>query len=205
MTKKSPMRPLAWAVPLALALGLALSGAARADDGAMGKAQDALGELSGLLDSLSKALPEAERVAASSLAQAISDTRDRAAPQAQAMPDDIKVDLAPFFASTPWLLDKVRWVVGDRIGGMTDLVMLNPDVTAVALDHVVVFRNEVDARTNREMWAHELVHVLQYETLGVEGFAQEYLRSGGSALEKEAEAFEDHVRQKLAGRKPTLT
>ena len=120
------------------------------------------------------------------------------------MPNEIKVDLAPYFASTPWLLDEVRWVTAEQIGGATNLVMLNPGVIAVTLDDVVVFRNEVDALTNRELWAHELVHVLQYETLGVEGFAQEYLSSGGSTLEREADAFTDHVREKLAARKPTL-
>jgi hypothetical protein len=207
MRKKRLARMFAWAAPPAVALALALWGspAARAgDDGAMGQAQGALEDLSGLLDSLSKALPEAEHVATASLAQAISDTRERALPHGQPMPEEIKADLAPFFASTPWLLDEVRWVTAAEIGGMTDLVMLNPGVHAVTLDDVVVFRSEADALTNRELWAHELVHVLQYETLGVEGFAQEYLSSGGSTLEQEAEAFTDHVKTKLAARKPTL-
>lgn len=193
---------------IVVGLGLAVAGpiGARADDQTMvGEAEGALKDLSKLLDTLSKALPEGEKFAASSLAQAIRDARQRAEPTAQPMPAAIKTDLAPFFSATPWLLDKVRWVTSEQIGGVSDLVMLNPDVSAITLDDVIVFRDKADGETNLVLWSHELVHVLQYQTLGVDGFARDYLKSGGTEFEDEAETFSKQVEQKLAGRKPKVT
>ncbi len=188
-------------VAFAVAAG-GVGGPQAAADTMADQAEGALKDLSNLLDTLSKALPEGEKFAAASLAQAIRDARERALPVAQPMPDAIKADLAVFFPATPWLLDKVRWVTSEQIGGTTDLIMLNPDVSAITIDDVVVFRDKADGETNRVLWSHELVHVLQYQTLGVDGFARDYLKSGGTAFEDEAETFSAQVKQKLEGRKP---
>jgi hypothetical protein len=194
------------AAAVAFAVAAASPSAVRAgDDTMVDEAEGALKDLSNLLDTLSKALPEGERFVASSLAQAIRDARERALPVAQPMPAAIKTELASFFPATPWLLDKVRWVTADQIGGVTNLVLLNPDVSAITIDDIVVFRDKPDGETNRVLWSHELVHVLQYQTLGVDGFARDYLKSGGTAFEEEAEAFSTQVKQKLEGRKPRLT
>lgn len=194
---------LAAAVVLGLAILAAGPRAPRAaEDTVVDQAEGALKDLSNLLDTLSKALPEGEKFAASSLAQAIRDARARALPVAQPIPGTIKADLAPFFSATPWLLDKVRWVTAEEIGGVSDLVMLNPDVSAITLDDIVVFRDKADGQNNRVLWSHELVHVLQYQTLGIDGFAREYLKSGGGGFEDEAEVFSSHVKEKLEGRRP---
>lgn len=191
------------AVMAAFAVVAAGPGGLRAaDDTMVDQAEGALKDLSDLLDTLSKALPEGEKFVASSLAQAIRDAHERALPVAQPMPEAIKAELAPFFPTTPWLLDKVRWVTADQIGGVTDLVLLNPDVTAITIDDIVVFRDKADGESDRVLWSHELVHVLQYQTLGVDGFAKEYLESGGTAFEDEAETFSTQVKEKLKGRKP---
>ncbi len=189
----------------ALVLGVVLGGASglrAADDTVIDQAEGALQDLSDLLQTLSKALPEGEAFVASSFAQAIRDVHERAKPKARPIPAAIKTDLASFFSTTPWLLDKARWVTADEIGGVTDLVLLNPDVTAITIDDIVVFRDGASAESDRALWAHELVHVLQYETLGVDGFAKDYLESGGTDFEAEAEAFAGRVREKLGVAKP---
>jgi hypothetical protein len=159
-------------------------------------------ELSRLLDSLAKALPQGEQVAVATLAQAITDGRDRALGTAQAVPPAIKADLLPYFRATPEVLERARWVAAEAVGGLPDLVMLNPAVGALTLDQVIVFRDEADARSNRALWAHELVHVLQFQSLGVEAFAREYLETGGRTLEKEAEDFAEQVRRRLEANQP---
>ena len=180
-------------------------GAHAEDDGVLDSAEDALKDLSRLLDTLSKALPEGQKVVASSLADAINTAHERAKPDARPMPSDLATDLNPFFATTPWIFERVRWVMLDEVGGLTDLVMLNPDVNAITLNDIIVFRDKAQAETDRVLWAHELVHVLQYETLGVAGFANEYLETGGADFEKEADDFSQHVKEKLAAMRPKLT
>ncbi len=75
------------------------------------------------------------------------------------------------------LLDAVRF----RVGGHEELdvataMLQNPDVQAVTLVDVVVFRNAEDAELDVALWAHELHHVLQYRQWGSAGFAQRYTR-----------------------------
>jgi hypothetical protein len=58
---------------------------------------------------------------------------------------------------------------------------------AVTCGHVITFSTEPPATGNGvHWWAHEIAHVEQYETLGVDGFAREYV-SNYSSLEKAAE------------------
>jgi hypothetical protein len=189
----------------ALAATMPLQFDARAEDsGVLDSAEDALKDLSRLLDTLAKALPEGQKVVASSLADAINTAHERAKPDARPMPSELATDLKPFFATTPWIFERVRWVMLDEVGGLTDLVMLNPDVNAITLKDIIVFRDKAQAEADRVLWAHELVHVLQYETLGVDGFAKEYLETGGADFEKEADEFSLHVKEKLEIAQPKL-
>ena len=55
---------------------------------------------------------------------------------------------------------------------------------AVTLDEVVVFSNANTAK-DVQLWAHELVHVRQYEELGVDRFARLYVGSW-PVLERQA-------------------
>lgn len=57
---------------------------------------------------------------------------------------------------------------------------------AITLDQTIVFRGAYDAMNNWGSWAHELVHVSQYDSLGVDGFAFIYASPGAYSLEKQA-------------------
>ena len=47
------------------------------------------------------------------------------------------------------------------------------------------------------LWAHELTHVEQYDRLGVEAFAEQYLQQGWM-LEQEAYTRADTIKRQLA-------
>ena len=182
--------------------GLPLAARAADDKSVLGDAEGALKELSKLFESLSHALPEGKTLAVTSLSQVIQSAHSMALPHARPIPESIKATLAPYFPETPWVLDKARWVVAEEIGGLTEIIMLNPDVGAMTVNDIVVFRSKDDAESNAPLWAHELVHVLQFQALGVDAFAKEYLETGGRELEKEAEEFGERVRQRLDDNKP---
>ncbi len=64
---------------------------------------------------------------------------------------------------------------------------------AVVLQDVVVFSSP-QAAQGRRLWAHELTHVLQYQELGLEGFAHAYA-ANALAFERQAE---DHAQAVVA-------
>jgi len=158
-----------------------------------------LDDLMRLFGVLSSGLETADGMLIAGLAKTITDERDGARPKSRLIPPAIRATLAPYFRTTPFVLDRARWVVADEVGpGLTALLLLNPDIAALTLDDVIVFRDPKAAQKNHALWTHELVHVLQYSALGVAGFIQEYINSGGLTLEQEADGFADQVRQKLA-------
>ncbi|MDT4875752.1 hypothetical protein FQZ97_1111450 [compost metagenome] len=66
--------------------------------------------------------------------------------------------------------------------------MLNdPDVKAVTLVDVILFRDREGALHDVALWAHELKHVQQFREWGVEGFAARYAEDPDSV---EAPAYE---------------
>lgn len=77
----------------------------------------------------------------------------------------------------PELLDAVRY----RVGGGEQLdaastLLHNPDIRAVTLIDLIVFREAESAALDVALWAHELHHVQQYREWGVDGFARHYTR-----------------------------
>jgi hypothetical protein len=56
---------------------------------------------------------------------------------------------------------------------------------AVTFGEVVVFSDGTEAQEDIELWAHELTHVVQYETRGIDTFASDYLRDF-NGMESEA-------------------
>lgn len=74
----------------------------------------------------------------------------------------------------------VQW----GLGGGNDLSLQSNafrfgDRNAIVLDTVIVFRNLEDARVNEDnlwLWAHELAHVEQYRSWGIDDFTKRYLR-----------------------------
>ncbi|MDG9928958.1 MULTISPECIES: DUF4157 domain-containing protein [unclassified Pseudomonas] len=128
-------------------------------------------------------MPEFERVkedvvnlAALSLERWILQSRTTALSRGtRPVPPPIREQLLSYYDRE--LLDAVRF----RVGGHEELdvataMLQNPDVQAVTLVDVVVFRNEEDAELDVALWAHELHHVRQYRQWGSAGFAQRYTR-----------------------------
>lgn len=112
----------------------------------------------------------------SQLAAAIRYSAAQARFGAHPIPPDIKRSLATYIATD--ILDKAVWTIFDpqRIS-LDSFIMKNhlANVSAVTLDNVIVFRHSFYATTEGlPLWAHELVHVMQYSNMGVEAFANLY-------------------------------
>ncbi|MDH4607663.1 DUF4157 domain-containing protein [Pseudomonas sp. BN102] len=131
------------------------------------------GEMAPLLEGVNE-------MAATSLQQWIVQSRSNmAASQLQPIPLHIRAQLEPYYDLR--VLDTARYKVGDN-GEMNaaHTLMQNPDVKAVTLVDVIVFRSEEDAQNDVALWAHELHHVKQYLDWGVEDFARRYTRDFNS-------------------------
>nr|WP_178112329.1 DUF4157 domain-containing protein [Pseudomonas sp. WS 5019] len=111
----------------------------------------------------------------------------------------IRAQLAPFYDDA--LLEEVRFRVGitDEMDAAT-VMLQNPDVQAVTLVDVVVFRNADAAAEDAALWAHELWHVQQYREWGTDGFAQRYTRNFQS-VEGPAYEMGERVRKALREQK----
>ena len=89
------------------------------------------------------------------------------------IPPHVRTALEPYFPES--ILDRVRWTfAGTNVDlGSAVATWYGREGGAVTLDYIIVFS---DSRTanNLVLWAHELTHVIQYEQLGLEGFARVY-------------------------------
>lgn len=91
------------------------------------------------------------------------------------IPAEIRRQLLPFYSAE--LLDVVRYKVGDNDElSAARNVMQNPDIKAVTLVDIIVFRSAQMAEQDVALWAHELLHVQQYREWGSAGFAARYSR-----------------------------
>ena len=126
----------------------------------------------------------------------IQQSRDRlVAGGVEPIPLHIRSQLEPYFDLA--VLESARYRVGDEVvlnAGNT--LLRNPDVNAVTLIDVIVFRHEEDARDNVALWAHELKHVEQYLDWGVAEFARRYTQDF-RAVERPAYAMEREVEEAL--------
>ncbi|MFC5695552.1 DUF4157 domain-containing protein [Pseudomonas sp. GCM10022186] len=140
------------------------------------------------------------QMASSSLQQWILESRNNmAASQLQPIPLHIRAQLEPYYDLQ--VLDTARYKVGvDTEMNAANTLMQNPDVEAVTLVDVIVFRNEDDAENDVALWAHELHHVKQYLEWGVAGFAQRYTRDYNT-VEAPAYKIQGEVARAL---KPTM-
>ncbi|AYC35020.1 DUF4157 domain-containing protein [Pseudomonas cavernae] len=110
----------------------------------------------------------------------------------QTIPLNIRSQLEQYYESR--VLDAVRYKVGDSGELSAARTMLqNPEITAVTLIDIIVFRSEEDALNNVALWAHELKHVQQYQDWGVQEFAIRYSRDYNAV---EAPAYE--IQNKVA-------
>ena len=154
-------------------------------------------------DDLQALLGSVQQIAASGLAQWIEQSHAAAsAAGTQPIPLNIRVQLEPYYDLQ--VLESARYKVGDDGQFSAANAMLqNPDVNAVTLKELIVFRRAEDARDNVALWAHELKHVQQYQEWGVAEFAARYTRDY-SAVEDPAYAIQVQVARALRGL-PTAT
>jgi len=129
--------------------------------------------------------------AAPGLASSIRFSRGQALNQGvEPIPPHIRAQLAPYFPQS--ILDKARWTtVNGRISIDTLLAQVFNQTGAVTLDDIIVFSSsglaKGTASSNVELWAHELTHVMQYQNMGVETFAFNYI-ANSSGIEGQASA-----------------
>ncbi|MFV2946355.1 MULTISPECIES: DUF4157 domain-containing protein [Pseudomonas] len=147
-------------------------------------------------DDLFTLLDNVARMASSGLASWLTLSRDTAqAKGVEPIPLDIRAQLEPWYDFQ--VLDAARYQVGDAQQlDAAGAFLQNPDVAAVTLVDVIVFRNAEDARDNVALWAHELKHVQQYQEWGVDGFATRYTRNY-EAVEAPAYAIQAEVAKSL--------
>ncbi|MFD2645401.1 DUF4157 domain-containing protein [Pseudomonas japonica] len=141
-------------------------------------------------------LNDVARMASSGLANWLKLSRDSAVSAGVApIPLNIRVQLEPWYDFQ--VLDAARYQVGNAQQlDAASAFLQNPDVAAVTLIDVIVFRNAEDARDNVALWAHELKHVQQYQQWGVEDFATRYTRNY-EAVEAPAYAIQAQVAKAL--------
>jgi len=140
-----------------------------------------------------------QRMAALALQNWIQQSRDRLmAGGVEPMPLYIRSQLEPFFDLA--VLESAHYRVGDEVAlNAGNTLLRNPDVNAVTLIDVIVFRHASDAQDNVALWAHELKHVEQYLDWGVAEFARRYTLDH-RAVEQPAYALEIEVEKALDAR-----
>jgi hypothetical protein len=121
--------------------------------------------------------------AGAALAEAIRISRNTAGSGAQPIPPAIRQQLAPFFPAQ--ILDKARFNTNKGALNLPAAIRLIDESYAVTLDDLIVFANSGQAQ-DPILWAHELTHVMQYDNMGVESFANIYSATGGTQLESQA-------------------
>lgn len=112
------------------------------------------------------------KIVAATLKSGLLRSRNSAQETSRPMPPEILEKLTPFFPRD--LLESVRYSVGDVTpSGLAGFAIRNGNAAAVTLIDTVVFRH-ADYVSDLTLWAHELHHVEQYRTWGVDGFAARY-------------------------------
>jgi hypothetical protein len=136
------------------------------------------------------------QIAAPALALWLTQARaDAAVTGLQPIPPHIREQLLRWY--DPVVLDAARYKVSDSGQFNAATAMLqNPDVGAVTLIDIILFRDAESAEQNIVLWAHELKHVQQFQEWGVEGFAQRYTQDF-NAVEAPAYAIQAEVRRTL--------
>lgn len=151
---------------------------------------------------LGSGLPtEVTQVAGPALALWLSQSRaDAAMSGTQPIPEAIREQLLRWYP--PSVLDAVLYKVGDN-GELSaaSAMMQNPDIGAVTLIDIIVFRTAESAEHDVALWAHELKHVQQYQEWGADGFAQRYTQDF-NAVEAPAYQIQTEVGRVLRGLDP---
>lgn len=128
--------------------------------------------------------------AGNALAVAIRVSRNTAGANAQPIPPAIRAQLAPFFP--PQILDRARYNTSKASLSLPAAINAINEGNSVTLDDLIVFSDGA-AASDPLMWAHELTHVMQYQNMGVEAFANVYTLTGGSDLERQARDMANRI------------
>ncbi|MGE8101743.1 eCIS core domain-containing protein [Pseudomonas fluorescens] len=137
-----------------------------------------------------------DQIAAPALALWLTQARAEAAnADIQPIPPHIREQLLRWY--DPSVLDAAHYKVSDngQLSAATAMLQ-NPDVGAVTLIDIILFRDAQTAEQDVALWAHELKHVQQYQEWGVEGFAQRYTHDF-NAVEAPAYAIQAEVRRSV--------
>jgi hypothetical protein len=136
------------------------------------------------------------QIAAPALALWLAQARAEAANAGiQPIPPHIREQLLHWY--DPSVLDTARYKISDNGQFSAASAMLqNPDVGAVTLIDIILFRDAQTAEQDIALWAHELKHVQQYQEWGVLGFAQRYTQDF-NAVEAPAYAIQAEVRRSV--------
>ena len=104
----------------------------------------------------------------------IHESKKQVKSSAVLIPEFIKERLKPFFNRN--ILDNVRWTTnrGNVFSVIAKGGIELEGALAVTLDNIVVFKNQESALYDVGLWAHELEHVMQYQELGIDHFAEYY-------------------------------
>ena len=114
------------------------------------------------------------------------------------MPPKVVQDLTPFFP--PDLFQGVCWAIVGNGVSLDSYVIHDAGMAAITLEDVVVFRSTQDGYDDL-LWAHELTHVRQYQSLGIEGFAALY-SVAWDYLEQQARDFDQFVARSMQNATP---
>lgn len=130
------------------------------------------------------------QVTAAPLAAAIRAARQQYASQAQPLPPDVRAGLADFFS--PEVLDRARYTVGRIEINLPNFIGRGAKFMgngyAVTVDDTIVFNSAPPSfADNATWWAHEVTHVEQYGSWGVDKFAFEYVIDFGHSIERSAD------------------
>lgn len=136
------------------------------------------------------------QLAATNLQRWLEESRNSASVQGvEAIPLHIRAALESYYDLQ--VLDAVRFQVGNGVAlNAANTMLQNPDVNAVTLLDIIVFRHAEDAQNNVALWAHELKHVQQYQQWGAAQFASNYTRDYRT-VEAPAYAIQSQVERAL--------
>ncbi|MEG0344601.1 MAG: DUF4157 domain-containing protein [Acinetobacter sp.] len=109
------------------------------------------------------------------------------------IPSNIREQLKPYFPDH--ILNKVKWTTANGISLDGALKNWFNQEGAITLDEVIVFSNN-NLANDVSLWAHELTHVLQYNQMGVETFAFQYLIDW-NGLESQARTNQMKITQSI--------
>jgi hypothetical protein len=124
----------------------------------------------------------------------IRQARENARANCGPVPQNVIDSLTPFLPLS--VFDGLCWTVLQPGLGIDTVVIQDGGRVAVTLVDTIVFKNR-ESGFDPGLWAHELIHVLQYRRMGVEGFANMY-SFNWNGLEKEAYDFEGFVESRLS-------